>query len=141
MHQPYLIPVSVKCILFEDGKVWLRKNERDEWELPGGKLDEGEQPEETAAREALEELGVKARIDTLVGATLYHIKRSQDERRGVFVVAYTCRILARVGDVEHDGEAGRAEFALFSPAEVPDLPMPDFYKRWIALATTMLADT
>lgn len=43
----YNILISVKGIVFDDEKVWLRKNERQEWELPGGKLDKGEQPEET----------------------------------------------------------------------------------------------
>lgn len=33
------LPISVKGIVFQDGKVWLRRNERSEWELPGGKLD------------------------------------------------------------------------------------------------------
>jgi 8-oxo-dGTP pyrophosphatase MutT (NUDIX family) len=132
MYQPYAVPISVKCIVVEDGKVWLRKNERDEWELPGGKLDKGEQPETTAAREALEELGVVVRTNDLVGATLYTISVSADERRGVFVIAYSCDLIERTGDVEHIGEAGRAEFSAFAPEHIAALPMPQFYKDWIA---------
>jgi hypothetical protein len=56
-YNPYLVPISVKGIVFEDGKVWLRHNERNEWELPGGKLDEGEQPEETVVREMIKKAG------------------------------------------------------------------------------------
>ena len=37
-YTPYIIPVSVKGVVFDGGKVWLRQNERNEWELPGGKL-------------------------------------------------------------------------------------------------------
>lgn len=130
-YQPYLVPVSIKCIVFENGKVWLRRNERNEWELPGGKIDEGEQPEETAAREALEELGVQVQVDGIVGAVMYTIKVSQDESRGVFVVSYECSMKERVGDVEHIGEAGGAEFRLFTPSEISNLNMPEFYKTWI----------
>lgn len=33
------IPVSIKGILFKDNNVILLKNERKEWELPGGRLE------------------------------------------------------------------------------------------------------
>jgi 8-oxo-dGTP pyrophosphatase MutT (NUDIX family) len=131
MYKSYEIPISVKCIVFEDGKVWLRKNERNEWELPGGKLDKGEQPEQTAIREAQEELGVTVKVGQPVGATVYTIRVSADEKRGVFVIAYICEFVERLGDVEHEGEAGKAEFKSFSLGEVANLNMPNFYKDWI----------
>ena len=74
MSQIYTVPISVKGIVFEDGKVWLRKNEREEWELPGGKLDQDEQPTETVVREMKEELGFEVTISDLVHAHLYQIK-------------------------------------------------------------------
>jgi len=126
-----LVPVSVKCVVFENGKVWLRKNERNEWELPGGKLEEGEQPEQTAVREAEEELGVKVETGELVGATLYNIPVSEDEKEGVFVIAYKCEFVERLGEVEHTGEAGAAEFKAFSMEEIESLEITDFYKDWI----------
>ena len=33
-----MIPVSVKGVLFVDGKVVLMLNGRNEWELPGGRM-------------------------------------------------------------------------------------------------------
>jgi hypothetical protein len=36
-YQPHLFPVSVKGVVVRDGRVLLLRNERDEWELPGGK--------------------------------------------------------------------------------------------------------
>lgn len=137
MYQPYLLPISIKGILFEDAKVWLRKNERDEWELPGGKLDEGEQPTETARRELLEELGVECSVDPQpVDAYLYTIQKSIDESHGVLVVSYLCTLQKRVGDVEHIGEAGKAEFAQFAIGAIAqdDFKMPDFYKTAIMRA-------
>ena len=37
----YRLPVSVKAVILRGDTIVLLKNERDEWELPGGKLDLG----------------------------------------------------------------------------------------------------
>lgn len=42
--KPPLWSVSVKGVLFIGDEVVLLKNERDEWELPGGRLETGEEP-------------------------------------------------------------------------------------------------
>jgi 8-oxo-dGTP pyrophosphatase MutT (NUDIX family) len=136
-YTPYAIPVSCKGIVFEDDKVWLRYNERNEWELPGGKLDPGEQPEETVAREMREELGVKVKVQQPVSNYLYVIHTSQDETRGVLVCNYACQFIERVGDVEHIGEAGAAKFKAFAPGEIEALPMPDFYRQAIRQAAQL----
>jgi ADP-ribose pyrophosphatase YjhB (NUDIX family) len=44
-------PVSVKGVVVRDSRVLLLKNEREEWELPGGKLELGEEPAACVARE------------------------------------------------------------------------------------------
>jgi 8-oxo-dGTP pyrophosphatase MutT (NUDIX family) len=138
VYKPYSVPVSVKGIVFEDGKVWLRKNERNEWELPGGKMDEGEQPEETVARELAEELGFTVSVKNLISAHLAVIAVSTDENRGVFVVSYVCELLSGTGNFEHQGEAGVAEFQRFSFDELPALRMPQFYKDAIVKASRQL---
>lgn len=135
MNTPYLLPISVKGIVIEDGKVWLRKNERNEWELPGGKLDEGEQPpERTLRREMEEELGFQVLVKDIIQAQVYIIQKSVDEKRGVLVVSYACEIESKNGEFELEGEAGKAEFKAFSLVEVPMLPMPNFYKDAIEIA-------
>jgi mutator protein MutT len=53
--------VSVKGVVFnERGEVLLLKNPRDEWELPGGRLERGETPWDCLAREIAEECGIQA---------------------------------------------------------------------------------
>ena len=133
-HMPYCVPVSVKGILFENDRVWLRKNERQEWELPGGKLDEGEQPEDAVVREMKEELGFVVNVTSLIQTYLYRIEKSNDESSGVLVVSYLCTLLEKSGDFEYEGEAGNAEFELFSLDEVASLTMPIFYKTAITTA-------
>jgi 8-oxo-dGTP pyrophosphatase MutT (NUDIX family) len=133
-QEHYIGPVSAKGIVFDDEAVWLRKNERNEWELPGGKVDRGEQPSETVARELREELGFEVEVLGIVDATLYQIHSSLDEARGVLVLSYLCRLQARTGPFELVGEAGPAEFQRFRLEEARSLAMPSFYKSAIAKA-------
>jgi len=129
----YSVPVSVKGIVFEDGKVWLRKNERDEWELPGGKIEQGEQPSETVARELKEELGFDVEVKNVIHAWLYTIQKSQDESKGVLVLSYLCKLISKSGTFELVGEAGPAKFERFSMEDMEGLNMPEFYKEAIRL--------
>ncbi len=134
---PYKIPISIKGIVFDEGKIWLRKNERLEWELPGGKLDQGEQPEQTAVREMQEELGFTVEAVTPVQAYLYTVTSSNDESRGVLVISYLCKLLDKTGEFEYDGEAGKAEFQAFGLDEITNLNMPEFYKAAIQKASEL----
>lgn len=134
MPQPYAVPISCKGVIIEAGKVWLRSNERGEWELPGGKLDESEQPEEAVIREMGEELGVVVSVlPSPLLNHMYHIKTPKVNRH-IFVTIYECVFEKRVGEVEHIGEAGKADFKQFSPEEIEGLNMPEFYKKAIEMA-------
>ena len=128
VNEPYKGTISVKGIVFDDNKVWLRKNERDEWEIPGGKLDKGEQPEECVERELQEELGFKTEAERIINASVYDIKHNGKMLGSVFVLIYHCRLLEKIGDFEVYGEAGKACFSSFSKEEIDVLNMPQFYK-------------
>src|SRR5258708_14731211 len=79
-------PVSIKGVILHQGKVVLLKNERDEWELPGGKLELGEEPESCVAREIREELGLEVDVARLLDTWVYHIRDGVD----VLIVTYGC---------------------------------------------------
>ena len=53
----HAFPVSVKGVAVQGGKVLLLENERNEWELPGGKLELGEDPPDCVVRGISEETG------------------------------------------------------------------------------------
>lgn len=59
------------CIIKDDmGRILLlhrNSPNRTQWEIPGGKIDEGESPERTAEREIEEELGVDIELGDRIG--------------------------------------------------------------------------
>lgn len=124
-HQPQLYPVSVKGVVIRNDRVLLLRNEREEWELPGGKLELGEDPAECVAREIREEAGWNVTTGPILDAWQYHIFEGAD----VLILTYGCHSASATDPVvsrEHN-QAG-----LFTSAEAADLPMPDGYKRSIA---------
>ena len=120
-------PVSIKgVVLDEQQRVLLLRNDRDEWELPGGRIEIGESPQQTVVREIAEEVGWTVTAGPLLDAWLYRIAQVD---RHVFVVTYGCHLVSG-GDptlsAEHRG------FGLFTAEELPELPLPDGYRRAIA---------
>ena len=104
----------------------LLENERAEWELPGGKLGLGEDPPDCVVREISEEAGWKVTAGPLLDCWQYHIREGRD----VVIVTYGCHVLSSDPPVvsnEHK-QAG-----LFTPGQVPELVMPDGYKRSVAV--------
>ena len=85
-YRSHLYPVSVKGDAVRAGLVLLLRNERDEWELPGGKLELGEDPARCAEREIAEETGWEVSAGPLIDAWQYHVGDGAD----VLVLTYGC---------------------------------------------------
>jgi 8-oxo-dGTP pyrophosphatase MutT (NUDIX family) len=117
-------PVSVKGVVFIGSRVVLLKNERDEWELPGGKLEAGEDPRDCLRREIQEELSLEATVKSPLDSWLYNIQNKVE----VLIVTYGCaagRGRKIVLSPEHK------EVRLFSLRELRSLRMPSGYLRSI----------
>jgi 8-oxo-dGTP pyrophosphatase MutT (NUDIX family) len=118
-------PVSVKGVAIQNGKVLLLENERDEWELPGGKLELGEDPGDCVVREIGEETGWQVTAGPLLDCWQYHIAPGQD----VLIVTYGCHVQSTGAPVVSH-EHKRA--GLFAPDAIQGLPLPGGYKHSIA---------
>jgi len=124
----YRFPVSVKAVILRGENIVLLKNERDEWELPGGKLELGEDPIECVTREVDEELGLRVRAERLLDLWQYHIATGVD----VLVGTYLCTDLAPnlIAQLSHEHK----QLRWFKVDSLEDLAMPDGYKTSIRAA-------
>lgn len=137
-YTPPLWPVSVKGVTLDShDRVLLLRNERDEWELPGGRLEIGSpdgiqvadpSPEAALEREITEETGWAVTAGPILngGAWIYE----PIPGRRVLIVTYGCRNLTpdKVPVLSHEHN----RLGLFTAEEVPALNMPDGYKQSVA---------
>lgn len=115
-------PVSVKGVILDQGRVVLLRNDRAEWELPGGKLETDEVPEACVAREIREELNVQIKVGPLLDAWVYE---PLPEAR-VLVLAYGCAAKDSAG-MEYSGE--HWDVGLFGEDELDGIRLPPGYVR------------
>lgn len=114
----------MKGVVIRGGKVILVRNERDEWELPGGKLELSESPTKCLAREISEELRLVVEPESILDSWVYTIASGIH----VLVVTYGCSESSQDEAVLSDEHK---ELRWFPLAEVDELRIPDGYKKSI----------
>jgi 8-oxo-dGTP pyrophosphatase MutT (NUDIX family) len=123
-NNAYRFPVTVKGVLIRDGEVVLLSNDRDEWELPGGKLELSESPHECLTREIAEELKLEIVPEGILDSWVYTVVPDIH----VLVLTYGCSERTRAQAVLSDEHKALKWFPL---DQVDSLRMPDGYKASI----------
>ncbi|TAJ42964.1 MAG: NUDIX hydrolase [Reyranella sp.] len=98
-------PLSVKAVVLHQGRVLLLVNERDEWDLPGGRPEAGEDHRTALAREVREETGLSVEIGAFLDEHLFEVL----PQRFVRIVAFGCT-LAGTADVTLSDEHSDAHW-------------------------------
>jgi 8-oxo-dGTP pyrophosphatase MutT (NUDIX family) len=108
-----MFPVSIKGVLQSpEGLVVLMLNERDEWELPGGRIELGETAADCLAREIAEELDVEIEVGEPLDSYLFEVIPG----KYVFISTYRCQLLGGfMPTISHEHK----EIGLFDPARLP----------------------
>lgn len=120
-------PVSVKGVIGWDDRFVVLRNEREEWELPGGRLDATDAgPVEALAREMNEELGLEVEVGALIDSWIYDV-----EGKRVLILTYRCTA-AEPAELSHSEE--HSGVAALTLDELEASSMPDGYLRSIRRA-------
>ena len=117
-------PTSIKGVLLVDRQVLLVKNSRNEWELPGGRSDEGEDHAQTVSREFAEELSLDVAIKAPIDSYLFEVIPG----RHVFIVTYGC---ALVGEFRPAISHEHIEHCLWPVERLAEINLPAGYRRSI----------
>jgi 8-oxo-dGTP pyrophosphatase MutT (NUDIX family) len=126
-----MYPVSIKGVLVSPGgEVVLMRNDRDEWELPGGRIEPGETAAQCLAREIEEELALRVAVGEPIDSWLFEVIAA----RHVFIVTYRCTLIGNFNpELSHE----HTQIGLFLPSALP-LNLPHGYRDSVekALAGT-----
>src|SRR5215211_5408820 len=83
------LPISVKGVLIHKDRVLLLLNERDEWDLPGGRPDPGEDHRAALKREVQEEAGLTVEVGAALREYLFEVLPG----RFVRIVPFACSLI------------------------------------------------
>ena len=132
------LPVSIKGVVLRKSnahsEVLLLRNDRQEWELPGGRIDGTETPEECLAREFKEETGLLICVSSCIGSGVLtilppHVRRAKD----VWISIYGCllqRSTSAASPITISNE--HRESAWIQVNELPGMAdVPDIYQECI----------
>lgn len=117
------VPISIKGIIKDEhNQVLLVKNDRNEWELPGGRMELGETPEDTIVREIREELNVNCEVIRIVDSWMFEVLPD----KYVFIVTYECKLL---GSREIRISEEHLEYRWISAEDLGLIHIPDGYRK------------
>lgn len=119
--------VSIKGVVRVQEEVLLALNERDEWELLGGKPRLHEDPINTVAREIFEESGLMVKVGPLLDCWTYRIAA----HISVLIVTYDCPVPQKA---ETRASSEHQELQWWSVDELSNLRIPDGYRTSIRSA-------
>ncbi|MCM3109553.1 NUDIX hydrolase [Lederbergia lenta] len=130
----FKMSISIKGVIIIDDNVLLLKNERDEWELPGGRLEKNEQPEICVQRETEEELGIKCEVINMIDSWVYEVFAG----KFVFIVTYFlyCNDLSKIKISEE-----HVAYKWFHLDEIENIFMPKGYKQSINKAQQLMKES
>ena len=122
-HLSDKFPIAIKAVITDDNKILCLKNERNEWDFPGGKINFKEDIEKCLIREVKEETNLS--INNLNILKPLNIKFNDVP---VFILLYSAKISC---DSPLNISYEHSEYNFFSKSEIKNLNMPQSFKNLV----------
>ena len=119
---------SIKGVLFDRaGRVLLCRNDRGEWELPGGRPERDEGDAACLRREIWEETGLDVEVAALLSTYRFEVLPG----RKVDIRAYGCRMVGPDADLVRSEE--HTELAFVSAEALEKVELPIGYREAVVM--------
>jgi 8-oxo-dGTP diphosphatase len=111
--------IVAAAVVIESGRVLLTQRAEGQhleglWEFPGGKIEDGESPEEALVRECREECGIGIQVGQILDVTFHRYPE-----KDVLLLFYRCSLMS--GEVRH---LQIADHAWVEPKELGRYELP-----------------
>jgi diadenosine hexaphosphate hydrolase (ATP-forming) len=131
------LSVQAGAVIWCEGAIVLRRNKRGGWLFPKGHVEPGEQPAETARREAEEETGLRVEVTGELGQV-----RMRDRQKVMEIQFFALRATAR--GASWGRHHGRDTFLVQPDQVAAHLSFPElrrFWERHRALVSAIVQPT
>lgn len=119
--------ITTKVLIVRDGKILFLRDQKGKWELPGGKINFGESPQNTLRRELAEELECKdIQIGKIFDAWAFTVSKESYDCQYI-VLMYECYTTDKRFHISSEHTA----MEWFHPSEIGDLNVREGYKKSI----------
>lgn len=126
--------ISAGGVVVLGNTILLLRKYNGDWVLPKGKVEKGENHEQTALREVKEETGVKASIVKYLGEIHYTYKENWDQQKGVHKIVFWYLMHTKNMDTIPQREEGFVEAKFVHIDRVLDIARYDDEKEIIKVA-------
>lgn len=131
---------AVKALIEDDGDILALKNDLPDgvkWNLPGGRVEFGEAPEDALHREVQEEVSIDVTVHEPVG--MFHFFFGPDDENQVVATVFRCSSAGGTVDIgSNPAEQYVADYAWASPEAFVERPVEpaieDMIKRYYDLS-------
>ena len=113
--------IPQKVVISRDGKILLLEDHKGNFELPGGRLDEGEDISQSIKRELEEELGVGVEINSVFD-TFYFTSKSGAHH-------YVVLFLGKLASFDIKISSEHKSYKWVGKEDLEKLPMKEGYKQ------------
>ena len=113
----------VAAIIKKQDKIFITRRSygefADMWEFPGGKVEQGETPEEALKRELVEELKIETEIGNYIETSIYEYPNVTVKLMAYFATVISGEIKLSVHDEAKWISISEVENFKFAPADIP----------------------